>query len=59
MGLIKRFFEVGLFDEEYWMYMEDLDLNWRLARAGWLAVFVMSAIHLTNMRITPLIYFKF
>jgi len=28
-------------------------------RAGYLALFVASAIHLTNMRITPLIYFKF
>lgn len=29
------------------------------ARIGYLLLFVGSAIHLTNMRITPLIYFKF
>jgi GT2 family glycosyltransferase len=27
--------EVGLFDERYWMYMEDLDLTYRFKEAGW------------------------
>ena len=27
--------EVGLFDEGYWMYMEDLDLCYRFRRQGW------------------------
>jgi GT2 family glycosyltransferase len=27
---------VGLFDEGYWMYMEDLDLCYRFAQAGWI-----------------------
>jgi GT2 family glycosyltransferase len=27
--------EVGLFDEGYWMYMEDLDLCYRFKQAGW------------------------
>ena len=27
--------KVGLFDEGYWMYMEDLDLCYRFAEAGW------------------------
>jgi alginate O-acetyltransferase complex protein AlgI len=30
-----------------------------LARVGYFALFALAAIHLTNMRITPLIYFKF
>jgi GT2 family glycosyltransferase len=27
--------ELGGFDPRHWMYAEDLDLGWRLARAGW------------------------
>jgi hypothetical protein len=27
--------EVGMFDEGYWMYMEDLDLCYRFRQAGW------------------------
>jgi N-acetylglucosaminyl-diphospho-decaprenol L-rhamnosyltransferase len=35
--LLRRstFDAVGGFDEEQWMYAEDLDLGWRLRRAGW------------------------
>jgi N-acetylglucosaminyl-diphospho-decaprenol L-rhamnosyltransferase len=35
--------EVGLFDEGYWMYMEDLDLCYRLREAGWLTWYEPSA----------------
>ena len=34
-------------------------IRWTLIRVGYLLLFIASAIHLTNMRITPLIYFKF
>jgi N-acetylglucosaminyl-diphospho-decaprenol L-rhamnosyltransferase len=35
--------EVGLFDEGYWMYMEDLDLCYRLQQAGWVTWYEPSA----------------
>jgi GT2 family glycosyltransferase len=35
--------QVGLFDEGYWMYMEDLDLCYRLRKAGWLTWYEPSA----------------
>ncbi len=44
--LVRRsaFDEVGGFDAEQWMYAEDLDLGWRLARAGYLTRYVPGAV---------------
>ena len=36
--------EVGGFDEEQWMYAEDLDLGWRLRKAGWTTRYEPSAV---------------
>jgi len=43
--LIRRdaFEQLGGFDEGYWMYMEDLDLCYRLAEAGWFTWYEPSA----------------
>src|SRR4051794_9475526 len=35
--------EVGLFDEGYWMYMEDLDFCYRFRQAGWITWYEPSA----------------
>ena len=39
--------QVGAFDERYWMYMEDLDLCYRFAEAGWTTWFepAVTVIH--------------
>jgi GT2 family glycosyltransferase len=36
--------EVGGFDEAQWMYAEDLDLGWRLAKAGWTTRYEPGAV---------------
>jgi N-acetylglucosaminyl-diphospho-decaprenol L-rhamnosyltransferase len=40
--------EVGLFDEGFWMYMEDLDLCYRFAEAGWITWYepTVKVIHI-------------
>jgi GT2 family glycosyltransferase len=40
--------EIGLFDEGYWMYMEDLDLCYRAAQVGWLTWYEpsVSIVHI-------------
>jgi N-acetylglucosaminyl-diphospho-decaprenol L-rhamnosyltransferase len=44
--LVRReaFDAVGGFDPSYFMYFEDLDLGERLGKAGWLNVYVPSAV---------------
>ncbi len=36
--------EVGLFDEEFFAYLEDLDLAWRARLAGWKALYAPGAV---------------
>jgi N-acetylglucosaminyl-diphospho-decaprenol L-rhamnosyltransferase len=40
----EAFEQLGGFDEGYWMYMEDLDLSYRLARVGWLSWYEPDAV---------------
>ena len=35
--------DVGLFDEDFFMYYEDMDLSWRARRRGWKIVYVPEA----------------
>jgi GT2 family glycosyltransferase len=41
--------EVGLFDESYWMYMEDLDLCFRFVQAGW-TVWYEPSVTVTHIK---------
>ena len=51
--LVRReaFDEVGGFDDRYFMYVEEVDLCWRLARAGWRTGYESSArvLHLAGV----------
>jgi GT2 family glycosyltransferase len=44
-GLVRRtaWDQIGGFDDGQWMYAEDLDLGWRLDRAGWHTRYVPEA----------------
>jgi N-acetylglucosaminyl-diphospho-decaprenol L-rhamnosyltransferase len=43
MARRSAFEQVGGFDEAYFMYAEDVDLCWRLGRAGWQVAYVPAA----------------
>jgi GT2 family glycosyltransferase len=36
--------DIGFFDEDFFMYLEDVDLNWRAQIAGYRAVFAPNAV---------------
>jgi GT2 family glycosyltransferase len=36
--------EVGPFEESFFMYCEDIDLNWRAQRAGWRCIYTPEAV---------------
>ena len=50
----RAFDEVDGFDEERWMYAEDLDLGWRLNQAGWITRYEPAArvLHISGAATT-------
>jgi len=36
--------DIGLFDEDFFMYYEDMDLSWRARRRGWKILYVPEAV---------------
>lgn len=36
--------EIGGFDESFFMYCEDIDLNWRAQKAGWRCIYTPDAV---------------
>jgi N-acetylglucosaminyl-diphospho-decaprenol L-rhamnosyltransferase len=58
--LVRRqaFDTVGGFDDRYFMYVEEVDLCWRLARAGWRTGYESSAqvLHLAGISTAPFPY---
>ncbi|RLE64456.1 MAG: hypothetical protein DRN53_00870 [Thermoprotei archaeon] len=45
------FFQVGMFDEDYFIYCEDTDLCWRIWLSGYRVVFVPSSIVYHDFRL--------
>jgi hypothetical protein len=41
---VKMLKEIGLFDEDFFAYYEDVDISWRAQLAGWKVLFVPSAV---------------
>ena len=36
--------DVGIFDDDFFMYYDDMDLSWRMRRRGWKVVYVPDAV---------------
>lgn len=41
---VKMLKEIGLFDEDFFAYYEDVDISWRAQLAGWKVLFVPGAV---------------
>ncbi|HBA26230.1 MAG TPA: hypothetical protein DCY98_02360 [Nitrospinae bacterium] len=58
---------VGLFDENYFMYYEDVDLSWRMWLHGWKCIYVPDSVYthfgsgreINKENISPLLQFYF